>query len=179
MAWSTPKTWTASEQVDASEMNTELRDNLNETAPGIASASGRMIVTDGANSIVERIPAGGTVATSETTASTTYANLATAGPGLNVTTGTEAIVIITATMRNDTAGGQCIMSFAISGATTLAASDANSLTFESGHPADQYGASRVVFMSGLTAGSNTFSVKYRVSSGTGTFVNRDIAVIPL
>jgi hypothetical protein len=31
----------------------------------------------------------------------------------------------------------------------------------------------------LTPGSNTFTMKYRVSSGTGTFADRRISVMPL
>ena len=40
-------------------------------------------------------------------------------------------------------------------------------------------ASATYLVSGLTAGSNTFTAKYRVDASTGTFVNRNIIVIPL
>jgi hypothetical protein len=33
-------------------------------------------------------------------------------------------------------------------------------------------------ISSLTPGSNTFTMKYRVTAGTGTFLARQIAVIP-
>ena len=39
--------------------------------------------------------------------------------------------------------------------------------------------SATFYVTGLTAGSNTFTAKYRVDAGTGTFANRTIVVIPL
>ncbi len=39
--------------------------------------------------------------------------------------------------------------------------------------------SATFFVTGLTAGSNTFTAKYRVTGGTGTYLNRTIIVIPL
>jgi hypothetical protein len=38
------------------------------------------------------------------------------------------------------------------------------------------GSSRLVLLTGLTAGSNTFTLKYRVGGGTGNFYDRDIIV---
>jgi hypothetical protein len=69
------------------------------------------------------------------------------------------------------------MSFAVSGASTQAASDARSLILL-GNALQQSTASFVV--SGLTPGSTTFTAQYRVSgSGTATFSNRSMFVIPL
>ena len=39
--------------------------------------------------------------------------------------------------------------------------------------------SATFYVSGLTAGSNTFTAKYRGTVGTATFSNRSITVIPL
>jgi hypothetical protein len=75
------------------------------------------------------------------------------------------------------------MGFAVSGATTVAASEAKSLAFgQSGGitpPTVTQQASATFLVSGLTAGANTFTAKYAVSGGTGTFVNRSIIVMPL
>lgn len=38
MAWTSPRTWTTSELVSASIMNTHVRDNLSVTAPGVAAS---------------------------------------------------------------------------------------------------------------------------------------------
>jgi hypothetical protein len=37
----------------------------------------------------------------------------------------------------------------------------------------------VTLLTGLTAGSNIFTAKYRLSGGTATFFDRDISVIDL
>ena len=179
MAWSAPKTWVASEDVDFTEFNTEIRDNFNETAPGIASAAGRLIVTDALNSIVERIPGGNAVATAETTTSVSFTDLATSGPAKTVITGTAAFVIVTAQIPNNTAGGVSFMGFAVSSATTITPADSRALFFESNAAGDRMRASAVIYLDTLTAGSNAFTAKYKVSAGTGTFAVRDISIIPL
>lgn len=51
MAWTSPRTWTTSEIVTASMMNTHVRDNLLETAPGKASAAGQTIHSTAANAV--------------------------------------------------------------------------------------------------------------------------------
>lgn len=122
-----------------------------------------------------------TVATSQTTASESYTDLATVGPAVTLTTGTKALVIISAGGFNANSGGGNIASFAVSGATTVAASDANMLKFGPNgavnSPADRLSAS--VLLTGLTAGSNTFTMKYLASTGTAYFSNRTINVIDM
>ena len=178
MAWTTPLTW-VSQALSAVRLNEQIRDNMNETAPGIASAAGRIIVTDGANSIVERIPdtafnEGG----AETTTSTTYAQLATAGPTTTRVTGTSALVIVTCEAKNNTAGSEARVGYTVSGASSLGANDARCLLITSGSADDFFCASFVEIRENLTAGTNTFKMEYRVNSGTGTFRFRRITVIP-
>ncbi len=180
MAWTDPKTWVSGEDVDFNEFNTHIRDNFNETAPGVASAAGRLIVTDGANSIVERIPSVATpVLTAETTTSTTFGDLATAGPAVTVETGTQALVIFTAQMANNTAGEWSAVSYTVSGATTIAANLDYALIYESSVADDliEFGFSIVV---GLTAGSNVFTLRYRTGAGggTSTIERRRLSVVP-
>jgi hypothetical protein len=122
------------------------------------------------------------VATSQTTTSTTYTDLTTAGPAVTVTIGAsgKAIVTVTASETNSSNTGQSNMGFAISGATTRAAADTQALSLlNSGnlHPTIQ--SSATFFVTGLTAGSTIFTAKYSVNAGTGTFANRTIIVIPL
>jgi hypothetical protein len=158
-------------------MNTHVRDNFNETAPGIASATGLFIVTDGANSIVERAPTIDYEPAAETTTSTSYTDLATAGPAVTVTTGTAAIVFATASIRNNTATQNALMGWAVSGATTTAANDAWAAAV--GGTSNIFERSTSIWIATLTGGSNTFTAKYKVSGGTGTFDERSIVVIPL
>ena len=113
---------------------------------------------------------------SETTASTSFTDLATVGPSVTVTTGTKALVLIGAMRSNTISGGVSLMGFAVSGASTIAASDANSV-FQQGTV--QESSSKAVYVDGLTAGSNTFTAKYRATSGTGQFQYRQISVIDM
>ena len=178
MAWTSPKTYTAA-VLTAAELNTYQRDNMLMTAPGIATATGKLIVTSGANTIVERTPTATYIATSETTASASFADLTTVGPAVTVTTGSEAIVVVTCQLSNDSAGARALMGYAISGATTLAAAAARSLTYESGNAGDFLLASYMGLVAGLTPGSNVFTAKYLATTGNATFVYRALTVIPL
>lgn len=120
-------------------------------------------------------PTSGGVATGQTTTSTTYADLATVGPTATIVTGTNAMVVVTAEV--DTTGGGVAprMGFAVSGASTIAATDLWGLRVDSSTVVNIQ-ASAVILVTGLVAGSNTFTAKYRVQSGTGTYSNRGILV---
>jgi hypothetical protein len=84
----------------------------------------------------------------------------------------KALVILTAGSFSE-----AYMSFAISGGTAVAASDATSLV-RAGTTLEQ--ASAMYLVTGLNAGSTTFTAQYRTTSGsTATFENRSITVIPL
>lgn len=119
------------------------------------------------------------VNTAETTSSTSFTDLATSGPEVTLTTGTKALIIIAAQLSNDTAGSFCAAAVDISGATTSAAGDTRRLMYESSSANDVLASSWVYVVSGLTAGSNTFTLKYRVNGGTGTFSNRVLSIIPI
>lgn len=167
----------------AAQFNAHVRDNLNETAPAKATTAGGIFVASAANSIVERIPAIATVQTSETTTSTTYTDLATAGPSVTATTGAKALVVVSAHLANNTAGANSVMAVDVSGASTIAPSDTRALVYEASVAGDVMQASYITMYSSatasLTAGSNTFTAKYRVGLGTGTFQFRYLLVIPL
>lgn len=181
MAWTSPITFVAQEILTSAQLNTYLRDNLNETAPAKATTSGSIFVGTGANAIAERIPAGATVSTSQTTSSTSFVDLTTVGPSVTMTTGTKAIISIYAGIAIDTSNNQAEVGYAVSGATTIAASSARCLQIDGEPAGDELRMSAVFFESGLTGGSNTFTMKYRVATGAtvGTFVDRHIVVIPL
>jgi hypothetical protein len=177
MAWTAPLTW-VSQALTAALLNQQLRDNMNETAPAKATAAGRFIVTTGLNAIAERVPTSAFVATPESTTSTSYTDLTTAGPAVTVTAGASALVFVSCAMNNNTAGEYPIMSFAISGATTQSALDEWAISTYTPAANATYRLSKASFV-GLTAGSNTFTAKYKVTAGTGSFSERRIIVIPL
>ncbi|HYY64340.1 MAG TPA: hypothetical protein VE688_06990 [Gaiellaceae bacterium] len=122
------------------------------------------------------------MATSQTTTSTTYTDLTTAGPAATVTipASGNALVIVTSSETNSGSSGGAFMSYAVSGATTVAAADARAFSFvNGGNQAQTVQGSATFYVTGLTAGSNTFTAKYRATVGTATFANRSITVIPL
>jgi hypothetical protein len=163
----------------AAQFNTHVRDNLNETAPAKATTAGGHFVATGANAIAERIPQTNAVATSETTASASYADLATVGPTVTATTGTKALVLVYCRMVHTTAGAVVYAGVDVSGATTLAAADDGALvTVAAAAGGPGFRASTAIMYDALTAGSNTFRLKYKTSAATATYVDRRIAVIP-
>jgi len=117
------------------------------------------------------------IATSQTTTSTSYTDLSTAGPAVTLTTGTRAYVILTTYTFNNTANSTSSMGFAVSGATTIAAADTSSILFRGNIGGGQDIQVSAVYEVTLTAGSNVSTTKYKVSGNTGTFANRGITVI--
>lgn len=160
MAWTAPKTWAVSEVVTAAMLNTQLKDNLNDLD---ARAT---VLSD-------------YVAAAQTRSSTSFGDLSTVGPSVTVSTGSNAVVMLLASMANDTAGNGCQMSIQVSGASTIAPSATYSIRTISSTAGRTYQVSAVFVVSGLTPGSNTFVAKYRVElGGTGTFSERRLAVFP-
>src|SRR3990172_2877684 len=120
MVWTPPLTAIAGSVLTAAEWNVSVRDNLNTTAPALATQESTIFVGTGVNSIAERIPSEDAITTSETTASVTPADLATPGPTVTATTGPNAIIHFRAGISNSTAGATTIAGYDTSGATTLA-----------------------------------------------------------
>lgn len=178
MAWSAPMTFVANTALTAAQLNQYLRDNMLETAPAKATTAGYHFVTTGPNSIAERAIEGDWIATDETTSETSYTDLNTLGPSVTCVTGTKAIYIMSARMSHS-AGGSLRASIEISGASSIEAGDARELTVHIGHN-HQNKVGTTYFETGLTPGTNTFTMKYRVQDeGTGTFAERHLIVIAL
>jgi hypothetical protein len=118
------------------------------------------------------------VVTTESTASTSYTDLATSGPAVTLTTGTSVAVLISGRAAVS-GGGIAVAAPAVSGATTLAASDSHNGAASSSSNTFLATFTALRVITGLTAGSNTFTLKYRVTAGTGFFEARDIAVFRL
>jgi hypothetical protein len=179
MAWTTPMTAVPQIIFAAAMWNTHVRNNFLELMPAKATDISRIFATSGLNTIAERVPTGSTVATSQTTTSASYTDLATGGPAVTVTTGTKAFIFLYTHSSNNTANNFVAMSFAISGATTLAAADGRSIVHSPPTNGRGKRGSSVFFIDTLTAGSNTFTAKYRVGGGTGAWQDRRLAVLPL
>lgn len=180
MAWTAPQTWLPG-VVTAGEMNVELRDNLLAQAAAIASGANpnRLLTASAANTIEIRdwkeneVQTGGTA---EDTTSTSYTDLATAGPTVTLTTGTKVAVWITAQLTNVTVNAVAWASFAVSGATTSAAADGRAIVHQPA-VAGRYLRTTVCTLLDVTAGSNTFTMKYKATSGTCRATRRAIMVV--
>jgi hypothetical protein len=115
-----------------------------------------------------------------TTSSTSFTALADGGdPAVTVYCPTgEALVTVSAFMINSGADGSALTGYAVSGATTIGANDSrcafSRLTTATAFQRFSY----TTLVTDLNVGYNTFTMKHRVPSGTGSFDNREISVIP-
>lgn len=162
--------------ITAANWNTHIRDNLAETEAAKASGAANYLIATGANAIATRSFRTGEVLASEPTSSTSYADLSTSGPSVTVTTGTSAIVFITAEAQSNTANALHKFSVEVSGATTTAASDDWAVLLDGNYDSSPVRRG-VAHRFSLTGGSNTFRMKYAAGSGTATFGKRQIAVL--
>lgn len=97
-------------------------------------------------------------------------------PSVTLVTGTTALIDINANIYNSTTTAYSYVSVAVSGATTVAASDANSFYYSPLATAGDLHLSRRMVFTGLTAGTNTFTINYKATSGTSNFGRRTIVV---
>lgn len=181
MAWTTPLTAVASTALTAAQWNASVRDNLLQTAPALATTAGSIFAVTGTNAIVQRLPGQFAQTSGETTTSTTYTSTlsggaGTAGPSFPINTGVKALVSFHCRQSTSVATTNVWTSVAVSGASTIAASDNVSTSMDIVSSQIFHGLTYVE--TGLTAGVNTFAMQYRVSGGTGTFASRRLNVVP-
>jgi hypothetical protein len=179
LAWVTPPTFVSGNVLTASQLNI-LGADLNETSVAKASAAGQYFVATAANTLVARTiqfqlyNGGGT----DTTNSTSFTGL-TGGAAVTATTGATCLVFHGASLGNDTAGSRSWEAYTVSGASTIAAVDAKGIAVDcsSANRVTKCGAT--FYQTGLTPGSNIFTQNFRVTSGIGSFVLRDIGAMGL
>lgn len=179
MAWTAPITWVGGQIPSATLLNAQLRDNMLETMPAKATAEGQYFAGAGTNSIVARKPDASRISASESTSSTSYVNLATTGPSVTITHGVFAIVFHSCLIGNNTTDADTFASWAMSGSNVRAAQDQIAVRQDGVPASNSWRAGQVDILSTLTPGTTTFTCQYRVASGTGTFSDRFIGVIPL
>lgn len=177
MTWTAPMTAVASSVFSANQFNTHIRDNLSETAVAQAFTAGDHFVVTGTNSIVPRTITGASVATTETSTTASYTDLATGGPAVSVDCGAKALVLWES-LISYTGTDFAAVSYAVSGSTSIAASHSRAIMRDgrtSGFPI-MIGGSHLE--TALTPGTNTFTLKYWSNGSTATFQHRYITVIP-
>lgn len=172
------------------DANTILKADADNTPEPLPVGEGRLVgrlvggeITDLTDAQVRTFLALATAAVVDTTQPTTsasFADLATVGPAVTLTTGTSALVLFAANGYHDTAGVNSYVGVAVSGATTVAASFVYAIWFVSqASPTKAQSSMFMHLFTGLTPGSNTFTLKYATDSGTANFRYRRLTVIPL
>jgi hypothetical protein len=151
------------------------------TAPTIPAATGAITaVPTGVQTIYNGsvwvciTPVGANSNTSATTASTTYVTTLTGdATAISVTsvTGTTALISLYGHVSSNPFGPMYV-SFSVSGATTIAAADLNGATHWPSTSNYQFPIARTYVFTGLTAGTNTFTLAYKTDVGGGTITYR-------
>lgn len=121
------------------------------------------------------------VATAESTSSASYTDLTTTTDSVTATIGSsgKALVFLRAQASGAASAKAMFMSFALSGANTVAASDAFSCNNQGASALTPDSSISAMFLlKNLAAGSTTFKAKYRTTAGIANFYNRHFAVIP-
>ena len=157
MGWTAPRTWLVGEVVTAGVMNTHIRDNLIDLNSRATMVSNTLV-------------------TAQTRSVTTFGDLATVGPSVTLVTHTLVEVMLSVAVEQNTDSSGGLMSFAVSGASTIAADNVRAVgtTFQRAADKARWSDS---FILTVTPGSNTFTGKYRTqNSGTASFDNRTIKV---
>jgi hypothetical protein len=180
LAWTTPLTAASNTALTAAQWNASVRDNLLTTAPGLASVAGSIFAATGTNAIAQRTPVTNTnlgAGSVGTTTSTSYVQALTGTtlPQVAATSGVKALIAFSTRQTAATAGQNMWTSVAVSGATTIAASDNWAMSWDG---TGQHYYCMTYLETSLTAGSNTFTMQARVSSGTATFSTQRISVVP-
>lgn len=162
MSWSAPYTYTTGQVVTAANLNTYVSNNLSFIA---GQAVAQTLTPSSTNNVA-------------------YSDLGAAGPAVTVTTGTQAEVTVYCQLYTSASTYYAYAGVAISGATSSSATDPFSLIYSSPAPSGgntAFAGCVTSLMTGLTAGSNTFTMKYKCSNATGTatFLNRSISVQPV
>jgi hypothetical protein len=160
MPWQVPPVWATGDVMTAARLNLD-RDNF--------------LDLDRRASFV-----GNAVETEERSIATSYGDLATPGPAISVEIGStgQALVHLYAALSNTTGGNATHMSYAVSGGTTVAATDGRSIAYTPGSNFRGARFTGTFHVFGLAPGVHTFTAKYRVSGGEGIWTNRRIMVVP-
>lgn len=120
-------------------------------------------------------------ATDQGIPSAAWSDLATVGPAVTVTIGVNglALINIVSGHYNSVANNRDYVGFAISGASTQAAADIWSASGWCNVANFGVSVSGTFLVTGLAAGSTTFTLKYRTNANQGNFYDRRISVVPL
>ena len=170
MAWVTPYTFVNSDVLYASQLNSQIRDNMNELTTAKAAQRGSYFVSTAANAVTERKITTGYIDYENILSSTTYAIL---GPSETVTHGGSFIAFFGARLSHQDGTGDTL----VSPQTTLtAASDTNCIRARTDLANFVRPSSYRLFTE--TAGTTVCSLYYRTSSLTSKIAQRSLILMP-
>lgn len=124
-------------------------------------------------------PVSADIITEEARANAAYGDMATVGPSVTLTlvSGQKCLVIVSSMQSSNSSSFTSYHSFAVSGASTLTAIDANAAPVTHTTNLVYMTAGRTTLYTASATGSHTFTSKYRTSTGAnGTFQYRRIIV---
>ncbi len=186
-------------------MNAHIRDQFRETSPFTVTTAGDLSYADAANSMNSRlgigaartflvsdgsaptwrVPGAAARTDSATSTNTSYNSLGGAAwyndsgqVEVEKVTGTGALIMWKARLSNNTVGERTIISYDVTGDTTILESDARRIGYESGAANDDAEFGGFDFITSLNAGTNKFQLQGRVSGGTGSISRPEIFVLP-
>lgn len=175
MTWSALPTYSDGDAFTAAQANA-IKANINETAPAKASGSSwpTHFVATGTNSIAEREIQDEIVTATESTSATTWVNLDTTGPNVDVVCGGFALVFPGARLKTSVDGQAAYASFEINGA---GAAVGRGVINE--NVADIRATSAQLIATPV--GNTTFNMVYQSASGSAlaTFSSRRMCVMGL
>lgn len=190
MAWTAPFTAVAGSVFTAAQWNTFIRDNMAEMMPSKALTPGSLFAVSATGQIAQRTPSAVLDTTQVDFTSTSFGDPenqttteapADPGPAVTVTTGVMALVGYRVNVRNPSVTARCEVSYEVSGDTSAEAAKSRSIGYSVSNSASGLNlrAGWMDLAENLNPGSNTFTLKYNVSSGTGVVSDRRLFVVPL
>ncbi len=187
MVWTAPKIFTSNTVLTAAELNTYVRDNFLELEVAKATTPTSYFLSNGLNSIVERVPSSDFIVTAEDEVGggddlLEFIDLETPGPSVTLETGSKALVMLSAQVKCATNGNnRGWMSFSVTGASNrpYTTDDNDQALIQGRHVGgipSQY--SKFIFVDNLTPGVNTFTAQYRRDGSAPGWNSRRIVVLP-
>lgn len=157
---------------------------------GLIGGTGVAITGSGGQDLTIALQAATPTTVSFTAAASTRASYTNAGftgtttasVTTTATSGTQVLVVLTVGLTLQTnVDAQCWVTYAVSGGTTLAASDAQALTWKGygGNSFPGFLRMSVTNVQALSAGSNTITVNWKTTGGTCAISAGVLSVVPL
>jgi len=154
MAWTTPRTWVTGELITATLMNAHIRDNLSALKDPPTDEAVRTGVAD------------------YTTTSTSFVDVDATNLALTITTaGGDVMVGMTGTLTNTDATYMTFFDVDVDGTRE---GGVNGITH--GHGTSPKPVGFVWMVRGLSAGTHTFKLQWRVNGGTGYLYAHDSTI---